>query len=64
MKNSRRLKIYKKYQRRAYYRGITVPEIILRGQWLDKLGFKEGEMVTIKEEKNKLTISLDRGRNN
>lgn len=64
MKNSRRLKIHKKYQRRAYFRGITVPEIILRGKWLDKLGFKEGEMVTIKEEKNKLTISLDKGKNN
>jgi toxic protein SymE len=59
MKNSRKLKIHKKYQARAY-RGITIPEIILKGKWLDKLGFKEGKMINIQQQKNKLIITIDK----
>ncbi|MEN2400113.1 SymE family type I addiction module toxin [Flavobacterium sp. MC2016-06] len=51
--------MHKKYQARAYS-GITIPEIILKGKWLDKLGFKEGQTVIIKQQKNKLTITIDK----
>ncbi|MBE8723840.1 SymE family type I addiction module toxin [Flavobacterium hungaricum] len=59
MKNYRKLKIHKKYQARTY-RGINVPEIILKGKWLESLGFKQGKMVVVKQEKNKLTITVDK----
>ena len=58
MINSRRLKIHTRYQI-GTYRMTTVPEIRLKGKWLDKLGFKEGQMVNIEQKKNKLTITLD-----
>lgn len=45
MINSRRLKIHTRYQI-GTYRMTTVPEIRLKGKWLDKLGFKEGQMST------------------
>ncbi|PWB25774.1 SymE family type I addiction module toxin [Flavobacterium sp. HTF] len=56
MANSRKLKIYKKYQARAYG-GITIPEIRLEGKWLEKLGFREGQMIIVREEKDKLIIT-------
>lgn len=56
MRNSRKLKIYKKYQARTYG-GITIPEIRLEGKWLEKLGFREGEMIIVREEKDKLIIT-------
>lgn len=59
MINSRRLKIHTRYQTNTY-RIITVPEIRLKGKWLDKLGFKEGQMVNIEQKKNKLTITIDK----
>ena len=58
MSESRKLKIYTKYQARAYG-GTTIPEIRLNGKWLDKLGFKQGQMINIKQNKNKLTITID-----
>lgn len=58
MINLRRLKIHTRYQT-GTYRMTTVPEIRLKGKWLDKLGFKEGQMVNIEQKKNKLTITLD-----
>lgn len=59
MINLRRLKIHTRYQT-STYRMITVPEIRLRGKWLDKLGFKKGQMVNIEQKKNKLIITLDK----
>ncbi|CAN5897402.1 hypothetical protein BH11BAC7_BH11BAC7_35920 [soil metagenome] len=59
MANSRNLKIHAKYQARAYG-ATTIPEIRLEGKWLDKLGFKEGQMVNIEQKKNKLTITIDK----
>jgi toxic protein SymE len=60
MANSRKLKIHTKHQARAFG-GTTIPEIRLEGKWLDKLGFKEGQMVSIEQKKNKLTITIDKG---
>ncbi|WP_228407824.1 SymE family type I addiction module toxin [Chryseobacterium sp. OV279] len=59
MINSRRLKIYTRYQT-GTYKITTVSETRLKGKWLDKIGFKEGQMVNIEEKKNKLTITLDK----
>ncbi|WP_261509888.1 type I toxin-antitoxin system SymE family toxin [Chryseobacterium paludis] len=58
MANLRKLKIYRKYQARSY--GLTtIPEIRLKGKWLEKLGFKEGKSISIELKKNKLTITLN-----
>ena len=59
MTNSRRLKIHTRYQK-STYKMITVPEIRLTGKWLDKLGFKKGQIVNIEQKKNKLTITIDK----
>lgn len=61
MTNSRKLKIHTKHQARAYGGTTTIPEIRLEGKWLDKLGFKQGQMVIIDQKKNKLTITVDKG---
>lgn len=58
MSNIRKLKIHSKYQARR--RGdVQIPEIRLEGKWLDELGFKQGETVTIEQEMNRLIITLD-----
>lgn len=61
MANSRKLKIHTKHQARAYGTTTTIPEIRLEGKWLDKLGFKQGQMVIIDQKKNKLIITVDKG---
>jgi toxic protein SymE len=60
MSRFRKLKIHSKYQARAFG-GTTIPEIRLEGKWLDELGFKQGQMVNIEQEKNKLIITIDNG---
>ncbi|PLB18546.1 MAG: HSP20-like protein [Flavobacteriaceae bacterium FS1-H7996/R] len=35
-----------------------MPEIRLEGNWLKKLGFEIGKEIEIKQQKNKLTITL------
>ena len=35
-----------------------VPEIRLEGKWLRELGFEIGDQIEIKQQKNKLTITL------
>lgn len=62
MTNSRKLKIYTKYQARTYG-GVTIPEIRIEGKWLEKLGFRQGQMIDIVEKKNKLIITVDKGKN-
>ncbi|SMP17501.1 SymE family type I addiction module toxin [Chryseobacterium profundimaris] len=57
MMNSRKIKIHRRYQQSSHHL-ITVPEIRLRGKWLDELGFGEGKTVHIQQKKNKLTITL------
>lgn len=56
MANPRKLKIHKKYQARVYG-NTTIPEIRLEGKWLERLGFSEGEMVIVQEEKYRLIIT-------
>ncbi len=57
MSRSRKLKIYQKYQPREW-KYIPVPEIRLAGRWLKELGFEIGKDIDVKQQKNKLTITL------
>ena len=57
MINFRKLKIHTKYRIRKYDE-TKIPEIRLEGKWLESLGFKRGQTVKIKQQKNKLTITV------
>jgi toxic protein SymE len=57
--NSRKLKIYSRFQKSSN-KLIIVPEIRLRGKWLDEIGFEEGKMVNIQQKKNKIIITVDK----
>ncbi len=58
MSRFRKLKIYQKHQPRDWNRYVSVPEIRLEGKWLKELGFEIGKEIEIKQQKNKLTITL------
>lgn len=58
MNRFRKLKIYQKYQARKWSKYTVVPEIRLEGKWLKELGFEIGKEIKIRQEKNKLTITL------
>jgi toxic protein SymE len=60
MKGFRKLKIHTKFRSRTYD-NILIPEIRLEGKWLEKLGFTQGQMVSIEQKKNKLIITVDKG---
>jgi toxic protein SymE len=53
----RKLKIYQKF-RIGRWDNTIVPEIRLEGKWLQALGFEEGKEIKVKQQKNKLTITL------
>lgn len=57
MKLHRILKIYGKFRFREYDTTVD-PEIRLTGKWLEKLGFEKGKEIKVKQQKNKLTITL------
>lgn len=57
MSQFRKLKIYQKFRSRTWDQ-TTVPEIRLEGKWLQALGFEEGKEINVKQQKNKLTITL------
>ncbi len=57
MASIRELKIHTKYRTRKYDE-TKIPEIRLEGKWLESLGFKRGQTVKIKQQKNKLTITV------
>lgn len=57
MNQPRKLKIYQKHQPRER-KYITVPEIRLEGKWLRALGFDIGDQIEIKQQQNKLTITI------
>lgn len=61
MKNFRKLKIYTKYKSGIYR--VPIPEIRLEGKWLNKLGFNQGQMATIEQEKYRLIITVDKEQN-
>ena len=58
MRRLRKLKIYQKQQAREWSKNVIVPEIRLEGKWLKELGFEIGKRIEIKQQKNKLTITL------
>jgi toxic protein SymE len=60
MEKLRKKKIYTKFRSRTYD-SILIPEIRLEGKWLEKLGFIQGQTVSIEQKKNKLTITIDKG---
>ena len=60
MSQFRKLKIHSKFRTRRWD-NTTVPEIRLEGKWLERLGFKEGQIVNIEQKKNKLTITIHKG---
>ncbi|GAA3619816.1 SymE family type I addiction module toxin [Flavivirga jejuensis] len=57
MNKLRKLKVYKKFRIRTWDY-TTIPEIRLEGRWLKKLGFEIGKEIEVKQQKNKLTITL------
>lgn len=61
MKKLRTLKVYETFQPR-FRRNIAIPEIQLKGKWLRELGFEIGDQIEIKQQKNKLIITLIEGK--
>ncbi|MBL7936728.1 MAG: SymE family type I addiction module toxin [Bacteroidia bacterium] len=57
MTSIRKLKIHTKYRTRKFDE-TKIPEIRLEDKWLESLGFKRGQTVKIKQQKNKLTITV------
>jgi len=57
MSQFRKLKIQGKFRTRTRDI-ITVSEIRLEGKWLEELGFEEGKEVRIKQQRDKLIITL------
>jgi toxic protein SymE len=60
MNRFRKLKIHSKFRTRRCD-NTTIPEIRLEGKWLNELGFKQGQIVIVEQEQNKLTITIDNG---
>lgn len=58
-KEERHLKVYEKYNSRSYHRYVVFPEIRLCGKWLQDIGFEHGQTIKVKQEKNKITITID-----
>jgi len=52
------LKIYSKFRYRRWGNNYSVPEIRLEGQWLEQLGFEQGNEVLIEQKKKKLIITV------
>ncbi|WP_420603271.1 SymE family type I addiction module toxin [Flagellimonas sp.] len=58
MKPTRKLKIHRKFRRRAWDH-TTVPEIRLEGKWLEELGFEKGKTVKVIQENKVLVLILE-----
>ncbi len=57
----RQLKVYYKYFKRANsWRPVIFPEIRLCGKWLQDIGFENGQTINVQQEKNKITITVER----
>ena len=52
-KQIRKLKVYSQGQGNKW----NIPTIILKGEWLEKLGFECGDEIEISSGKNKLIIT-------
>ncbi len=58
----RQLKVYYKYFSRVNsWPPVIFPEIRLCGKWLQDLGFKNGQTINVRQEKNKIIITIDVG---
>lgn len=57
-KDTKALKIQPRYRKGAYSSKI-IPELKLSGVWLEAVGFKAGQTVTILVEQNQLTIKTN-----
>ncbi len=55
---SKQLKVHSKYFSRVQ-RSVLFPEIRLCGKWLQDLGFNCGQEVHVKQEFNKITITVE-----
>lgn len=53
IKKERKLKVYGM----GGYKGVNVPTIVLKGTWLEKLGFGIDVAISVECEKGKLVIS-------
>ncbi len=60
----RQLKVVSKVFPREYNRYVIFPEIKLSGKWLKDLGFNCGRFVTVSHRKNKITITLQKEKEN
>ncbi len=59
--DARSLKIQSKYRNNQFSTSI-VPELILRGRWLEDLGFKKESRVTVHTSKKKIVIRPEPGK--
>ncbi len=57
----RRLKVYYKYFHRvnSWQRLVMYPEIRLCGKWLQDIGFEHGQTINVRQERNKITITVN-----
>lgn len=55
-KQVRPMKIACKFQERAYFQMVKVPEIKLAGKWLTEAGFLHGQEIKVIVENQKLVI--------
>lgn len=55
----KQLKVLPKYFDRAYRQTVIFPEIRLAGKWLQDIGFACGQHVTVLQEQNKITITIE-----
>lgn len=59
-KSVRKMTISYTYQE-TQYKTETIPYIRIKGKWLEKLGFKQGQKINIQASDKKLTITTDDG---
>jgi len=59
MKESRKLKIHTK-RKAGRYTATKIPTIKLEGKSLKKLGFNEGQMINVKQQQKRLTITIEK----
>lgn len=58
--NERQLKVYyKHFSRVNSWPPVIFPEIRLCGKWLQDIGFEHGQTINVRQERNKITITVD-----
>jgi len=58
MAKTRELRVYSRHSPRAYSNGKQIPEIRLRGIWVEALGFTSQSVVVVSYENEKITLTL------